>query len=234
MDKLASLVEQERALRRERQVLYRRQKASKGYGEVKKNSFGASVAVEIFRRCGDVNVAVEFMQVAWRSRSPKAAMCTAADIEHFCALGACGTLITDNGCPLAFRRVCKVADGFLEERGLRAWVATQNSEKGVAPSSSRTWQERQRNQKPDPEAVARPGQKGKCSSRRSRNQWLARWARRWTLKKAMIPPGDVVPAKVLRDKATVCDKGRGQFSPLFGAPRKKRGRKTTPEIRVRQ
>ena len=145
------------------------------------------------------------MQRSWSRRSPGAAACTEEHVRGIVENAAAGrgdvVLAADSD---AFRRAQKTAHDFVKELELRSWVAKQNLQKGLAPSNGSIWDRRK--ELPSPAATAPFAAPERSVSRlRSRNQWLARWARRWGLKRAWIPAGDVLSASVLRQKAELCE-----------------------------
>ena len=73
------------------------------------------------------------------------------------------------------------------------WVAVQNVVHGVAPSAAQVHDQFERN------CVA--ATLVQPSSKRSRNKWVARWRRRWRLRKGKLRDADLVDPATLRTKA---------------------------------
>jgi len=96
----------------------------------------------------------------------------------------------------------KTTDQFLLELEVYTWVRLQNVKKGVAPSNTAVW-----NQSRAASAFSLPSRASlsQCSksSKRSMNQWVARWRQRWQVRRDSLKDGskvtlDTARAKVVR------------------------------------
>jgi hypothetical protein len=113
----------------------------------------------------------------------------------------------------------KTARAFRRERQLFAWVRHQNEEKGLAPSNTALWREHVTARVPADTDAAAPG--AHARTLRSRNQWIARWSRRWNVRRGFFKAGERLPLETRR----------AAFALPFGTPAEKRGPENRPKNR---
>ena len=93
----------------------------------------------------------------------------------------------------------KTAEHFLHELEVYTWVRLQNVKKGVAPSNTAVW-----NQSRAPSAFRLPSSASlsQCStsSKRSMNQWVARWRHRWQVRRDSLKDGSKLALETARAK----------------------------------
>ena len=72
-------------------------------------------------------------------------------------------------------------------------------QKGLAPSNAAVWREHiTAADAADARACAAPAH---ATTLRSRNQWIARWSRRWNIRRGFFKPGERLPLDTRRAKA---------------------------------
>jgi hypothetical protein len=99
----------------------------------------------------------------------------------------------------AGQRALYVAQTFLLEKQLHAWIRMQNDQKGLAPSSRRTTNVlREATGIPDATHDSAVERQGPVS--RTQRQWLRRWARRWSVFRGRVKAGDKSSTETERRK----------------------------------
>ena len=110
----------------------------------------------------------------------------------------------------------KTARAFCRERHLFAWVRHQNVDKGLAPSNAAVWREHVT--APDAAHSDASAPAAHATTLRSRSQWIARWSRRWNVRRGFL--------KTLCTSSAGNATGEGRISvPLRSAHGKKKGSK---------
>ena len=111
----------------------------------------------------------------------------------------------------------KTARAFRRERQLFPFVRHQNV---LAPSNTALWREHVTARVPADTDAAAPG--AHARTLRSRNEWIARWSRRWNVRRGFFKAGERLPLETRRATAA--------FALPFGTPAEKRGsRKRTQQ-----
>ena len=96
-------------------------------------------------------------------------------------------------------RALRTARAFCREMELLAWVRRPRVHKGLAPNNAALWRERVTRAEPrEAEAFGAP-EYGRTL--RSRNQWTARWSRRWNARRGFFKAGERLPLETRRAKA---------------------------------
>lgn len=102
---------------------------------------------------------------------------------------------------------CKEALRWVEEWRLATWTKTQNSDKGVAPSTATVLERLKGSLANFPEHL-QPSHPGVVAEPRART-WASRWRRRWGGRYGRLPVRDEVPLEEMqskaRDGASHCD-----------------------------
>ena len=115
------------------------------------------------------------------------------------------------------RTALKIARAFCRERQLFTWVREQNVQKGLAPSNAAVWREHiTAGDATNTRATAAPAH---ARTLRSRNQWIARWSRRWNIRRGFFKPGERLPLETRRTKAAFpcpCEQTRKKGDPKNG------------------
>ena len=206
-DTLAEVSAKLKALQAQKRKLQRQHSDSQSsdQGRPRRAKFGHSVAAEIFRATGDKTTASEFINEHWQKRcggagpvpaQPEAALRAEAPLHGSTLSASAAECSTQSS-------ACEYAARWLSERNLAAWVGEQNVGKGLAPSNAGVWETRSRLQGSAPVTengsdAARP----RPRTVRARNQWLARWARRWGLQRGAFQSGEVLNPEELKTKAS--------------------------------
>jgi hypothetical protein len=100
----------------------------------------------------------------------------------------------------AGQRALHVAQTFLRETELHAWIRAQNDQKGLAPSSRSTTNVL-RAATGIPGATPDSAQQRQGPVSKTQRQWLRRWARRWSVFRGRFKAGDKLPTETVRRKA---------------------------------
>jgi hypothetical protein len=104
----------------------------------------------------------------------------------------------------------KTARAFRRERQLFSFVRHQNV---LAPSNAALWREHVTARVPADTDAAVPGAHARAL--RSSNQWIARWSRRWNVRRGFFKAAERLPLEAPRATAA--------FALPFGTPAEKRG-----------